>query len=177
MLADRYFRVTTEAIHAQDPHHLILGVKQISQLTPPAVLEAARPYVDVFSVDDYTLTPGLADQIQQAWPMYLPHDPTLSAIARIVRRPLMVMEYSFRAADAGVPNSYPPIFPTLPTQQARADAFADVRPNASTRRRGSSATNGSSTSTNPRVGASTAKTATSGSSASATFHGRRSSTA
>ncbi len=125
VLADRYFRVTTEAIREQDPHHLILGVKQISQLTPPAVLEAARPYVDVFSVDDYTLTPGLADQIQQAWPMYLPHDPTLSAIARIVRRPLLVMEYSFRAADAGVPNSYPPIFPTLPTQQARADAFAE----------------------------------------------------
>jgi hypothetical protein len=125
VLADRYFRVTTEAIHAQDPHHLILGVKQITQLTPPAVLEAARRYVDVFSVDDYALTPGLAEQIQQAWPMYLPHDPTLSAIARIVGRPLMVMEYSFRAADAGLPNSYPPIFPVFPTQQARTDAFAD----------------------------------------------------
>ncbi|MGZ4736759.1 MAG: hypothetical protein ACXV8R_14215 [Acidimicrobiia bacterium] len=124
VLAERYFRVTTEAIHAQDPHHLILGVKQISQLTPPEVLEAARPYVDVFSVDDYALTPGLADQIHAAWPMYLAHDPSLSAIYGIVHRPLMVMEYSFRAADAGVPNSYPPIFPTLPTQQARADAFA-----------------------------------------------------
>ncbi len=128
VLADRYFRVTTEAIRAQDPHHLILGVKQITQLTPPAVLEAARPYVEVFSVDDYALAPGLADQIQQAWPMYLPHDPTLSAISRIVRRPLMVMEYSFRAADVGVPNSYPPIFPTLPTQAARGGRLRRLRP-------------------------------------------------
>jgi hypothetical protein len=124
VLAERYFRVTSEAIRAQDPNHMILGVKQITQLTPPEVLEAARPYVDVFSVDDYALIPGLEDQIQHAWPFYLPHDPTLSAIYRGVRRPLMVMEYSFRAADAGVPNSYPPLFPTLPTQSARADAFA-----------------------------------------------------
>lgn len=124
VLATRYFRVTAGAIHAQDPRHLILGVKMITQLTPPEVLEAARPYVDVFSVDDYALIPGLEDQIQHTWPMYLPHDPTLSSLYRIVQRPLLVMEYSFRAADAGVPNSYPPIFPTYDTQNDRANAFA-----------------------------------------------------
>jgi hypothetical protein len=123
-LATRYFRVTTTAIHAQDPNHLILGIKQITQLTPPEVLEAARPYVDVFSVDDYDLIPGLEQLIHDAQPMYLPRDPSFTAIHDIVRRPIMVMEYSFRAADAGVPNSYPPIFPTLATQADRADAFA-----------------------------------------------------
>lgn len=124
-LATRYFQVTTAAIRAQDPNHLILGVKQITQLTPSVVLEAARPYVDVFTVDDYTLAPGLEDLVRTTWPMYLPHDPSLSAMYQVVRRPVMVMEYSFRAADAGVPNSYPPIFPTYPTQSARADAFAE----------------------------------------------------
>ncbi len=123
-LATRYFRVTTTAIHAQDPNHLVLGIKQITQLTPPEVLEAARPYVDVFSVDDYDLIPGLEQLIHDAQPMYLPRDPSFTAIHDIVRRPIMVMEYSFRAADAGVPNSYPPIFPTLATQADRADAFA-----------------------------------------------------
>ena len=122
-LAHRYFKVTTEAIHRQDRNHLILGVKQITQLTPPEVLKAARPYVDVFSVDDYQLTPGLDDAIRATWPMYLPHDANFSSIAAIVQRPVMVMEYSFRAADAGVPNSYPPIFPTHPDQAARANAF------------------------------------------------------
>ena len=124
VLADHYFKVTTEAIHAQDPNHLILGVKQITQLTSAEVLEAARPYVDVFSVDDYQLIPGLDDIIRQAAPFYLPHDANLASIAAIVRKPIMVMEYSFRAADAGVPNSYPPIFPTLPDQTARAAAFS-----------------------------------------------------
>ncbi len=123
-LAERYFAVTTAAIRAQDPNHLILGVKQISQLTPTVVLEAARRHVDVFTVDDYALIPGLEDLIRTTWPMYLPRDDHLAAIYDVVRRPLMVMEYSFRAADVGVPNSYPPIFPTLPTQAARAGAFA-----------------------------------------------------
>ena len=123
-LAHRYFEVTAEAIHEQDPNHLILGVKQLAQLTPAEVLQAARKYVDVFSIDDYQLTPGLDDAIHNAWPFYLPHDANLSSIYGVIRKPLMVMEYSFRAADAGVPNSYPPIFPTLANQAARADAFA-----------------------------------------------------
>ena len=122
VLADRYFSVTTRAIRRADPHHLVLGVKQIAQLTPPAVLEAARPWVDVFSIDDYQLLPGLDDTIHSTWPFYLPHDPALRSIAAWARKPLMVMEYSFRAADAGVPNSYPPIFPVLPDQRARAAA-------------------------------------------------------
>ncbi|MGZ6910349.1 MAG: hypothetical protein ACXVJS_02280 [Acidimicrobiia bacterium] len=121
-LAGRYFSVTTTAIRAQDPHHLVLGIKQITQLTPPQLLEAARPWVDVFSVDDYTLIPGLDETIQASSPSYLPHDPTLQGIASIVQKPLLVMEYSFRAADAGVPNSYPPIFPVYADQQARAAA-------------------------------------------------------
>jgi hypothetical protein len=124
VLAERYFSVTSAAIRAVDPHHLLLGVKQVTQLTPPEVLEAARPYVDVFSVDDYELNAGLADLIHQTWPFYLPRDPDLSSIEEVVRKPLLVMEYSFRAADAGVPNSYPPIFPTYATQSERADAFA-----------------------------------------------------
>jgi agarase len=123
-LATRYFQVTSAAIHAQDPNHLILGVKQITQLTAPEVLEAARPYVDVFSIDDYTLVGDLDAQIHAAWPFYLLRDQTLRNLYDIVHKPLMVMEYSFRAADAGVPNSFPPIYPTLSDQAARADATA-----------------------------------------------------
>jgi len=123
-LAARYFRVTTVAIRAQDPHHLILGVRMIAQLAPREVIEAARPYVDVFSVNHYTLLPGLDEAIQRAWGPYVPVDPTLSAFHEISDLPIMVTEYSFRAADSGVPNSWPPIFPTLATQQDRANAYA-----------------------------------------------------
>lgn len=124
VLAARYFRVTTSAIRAQDPHHLILGVKMIAQLTPREVLVAARRYVDVVTIDDYTLLPGLNELIQQTWGPFVPVDATLAAQYAVLRKPMMISEYSFRAADAGVPNSYPPIYPTLPGQQARAAADA-----------------------------------------------------
>ena len=124
MLARRYFRVTTAAIRAQDPNHLILGTKMITQLTPHVVLRAARRYVDVLTFDDYTLLPGLDELIQSTWGPFVPRTPDLGEFYRFTRRPIMVAEYSFRAADAGVPNSWPPIFPIYPTQQDRAEAYA-----------------------------------------------------
>jgi agarase len=123
-LADRYFSVTTAAIRAVDPNHLILGVKMVAQFTPVEVLEAASQYVDVFTVDDYTWIPGLTDSLQKLWGPFAPVDPTLAAQYAIVKKPIIIAEYSFRAADAGVPNSYPPIYPTYATQQARTDAYA-----------------------------------------------------
>jgi hypothetical protein len=124
VLATHYFRVTTAAIRAEDPHHLILGSKMITQLTPRAVLRAARRFVDVLTLDDYTLLPGLDEAIQSTWGPFVPRTPDLGEFYRVTRRPIMVAEYSFRAADAGVPNSWPPIFPIYGTQQDRADAYA-----------------------------------------------------
>jgi hypothetical protein len=123
-LARRYFDVTTRAVHAQDRNHLILGTKMITQLTPRTVLRMARKYVDVLTVDDYTLLPGLDDLIQQTWGPFVPRTPSLVDFHTITRKPVIVAEYSFRAADSGVPNSWPPIFPIYQTQQERADAYA-----------------------------------------------------
>jgi hypothetical protein len=123
-LATRYFQVTTSAIRAEDPNHLILGVKAVAQFTPRQLLEAARPYVDVFSVDDYQLLPPVTALIKATWGPYVEVDPTLSDFHRISGLPIMVAEYSFRAAGSGVPNSWPPIYPTLPNQDERAEAYA-----------------------------------------------------
>jgi hypothetical protein len=38
-------------------------------------------------------------------------------------RPILISEWGYRAADAGLPNTWPPIYPILPTQAARADAY------------------------------------------------------
>ena len=67
-LATRYFRVTTAAIRKYDPHHLILGVKAEGQYIQPQLLEAASHYVNVFSIDDYTLQPGFARGIPRCGP-------------------------------------------------------------------------------------------------------------
>jgi len=122
-LATRYFSVTTAAIHRYDPHHLILGVKAPAQLIQPELLKVARRYVDVFSIDDYALIPGLEQTIQQTWPQYLDPTPNLSNIEQVVKKPLMIGEYGFRAADSGLPNTWPPIFPTFATQADRATAY------------------------------------------------------
>jgi len=122
-LATRYFSITTAAIRQYDPHLLILGVKAPAQLIQPELLKVARHYVDVFSIDDYALTPGLEQTIQQAWPQYLDTTPNLSNIEQIVKKPLMMGEYGFRAADSGLPNTWPPIFPTFATQADRAAAY------------------------------------------------------
>jgi hypothetical protein len=124
-LATRYFQVTTAAVRMYDPHHLILGVKAEAQEIQPELLEAARPYVDVFSIDDYELLPGLAQVIDQIWPQYLPVTPTFDDFEKYVQRPILVGEYSFRAADSGLPNTVPPVYATYATQQERASAYAN----------------------------------------------------
>jgi len=78
----------------------------------------------VLTLDDYTLLKGLDDLIQSTWGPFVQRTPDLGEFYRVGHRPIMVAEYSFRAADAGVPNSWPPIFPVYATQSARADAYA-----------------------------------------------------
>ncbi len=124
-LATRYFQVTTAAIRMYDPHHLILGVKAESQEIQPQLLEAARPYVDVFSIDDYQLQPGLAQAIDALWPQYLPVTSTFSNFEQYFKKPILVGEYSFRADDSGLPNTVPSVYMTYATQQQRAQAYTE----------------------------------------------------
>jgi len=122
-LATRYFQVTTAAVRAYDPHHLILGVKAEGQEIQPELLEAAQPYVDVFSIDDYALMPGFAQVIDKIWPQYLPVTRTFDSFEKYVKRPIMVAEYSFIAHTPQTPDTVPGVYAVSPDQQARADAY------------------------------------------------------
>ncbi|NNN21453.1 MAG: hypothetical protein HKL80_05555 [Acidimicrobiales bacterium] len=122
-LATRYFSVTTAAIRSVDPNHMILGVKMLAQLTTPAVLEAAAPYVDLFSIDDYALIGGLSNYVKSSWSPYLNVDGNLSLFYKYLHKPIMVAEYSFRGAGGLAPNTWPPIYPTYPNQQDKAQAY------------------------------------------------------
>jgi hypothetical protein len=53
--ATRYFQVTTRAVHAVDPHHLILGTRPF--FPSAAYAKVAGRYLDAFDVHDYALTP------------------------------------------------------------------------------------------------------------------------
>jgi len=120
--AQRYFTVTTAAVRAADPNHLVLGNREVSVMTRREVYLAAAPHVDLLSVNAYTFRPGVAEA---ALALSGAEDPSdgLAAVHAATGLPLLISEFGFRAADAGLPNSWPPIYPTLPTQADRAAAF------------------------------------------------------
>jgi hypothetical protein len=124
-LATRYFQVTTAAVRMYDKNHLILGVKAEAQEIQPQLLEAAKPYVDVFSIDDYSLVNGIAQIIDKIWPQYLPVTSTFSDFEHYVRRPIMVGEYSFIASGPATPDTVPGVYAVYPTQAQRAAAYTN----------------------------------------------------
>ncbi len=123
LVAEKFFAVTDAALRAADPHHMNLGVRFISQLAPRAVLKAAGKYVDVMSINYYDLNPGLPEWLQSLEPDYVSVDDFLAEHYAAGGRPILITEWGYRAADSGLPNSFPPIYPVLDTQAQRADAY------------------------------------------------------
>jgi hypothetical protein len=123
-LAQQYFKVTTTAVRAADPHHMILGVRIISVLAPLEVVTAAGDWVDVMSVNNYEYNPGLPALLAKLFAPVMSTENWLADFYAACHRPLLFSEFSYRASDSGLPNSYPPVFPVLATQSDRADAYA-----------------------------------------------------
>ncbi len=117
--------MTTGAIRADDPHHLVMGVRFVSWLIPVEVAQVAGEFLDVVSVNHYELSldaqaifdPTRDDLVD------LSTGGMLEPVYDIARRPILITEFGFRAADSGLPNTVPPFYPTLATQAERADRF------------------------------------------------------
>jgi hypothetical protein len=122
-VAEKFFSVTDKALRAADPHHMNMGVRFISQLAPKAVLKSAGKYVDVMSINFYELIPGLPEWLQSLEPDYVSVNDFLAEHYAAGGKPILITEWGYRAADSGLPNSFPPIYPTLATQADRADAY------------------------------------------------------
>ena len=122
-LADRYFRVTTEAIREADPNHLILGARASSLSMPPQVPRAAAPYLDIFSVNFYATPEGFFGLLNEGWGPLVPIEDWLKAYYELSGLPLMATEFSFRSWESEPPNKYPPIYLTFDTQVERAAAY------------------------------------------------------
>jgi len=127
-VAARFHQVTHDALRALAPDMLILGSRLLILSTRPEVLTAIAPYVDVMTVNYYEV----ADTILQLAPNYpaeygIPFEKLfddLDTMYRLTGKPFLIGEFSYRAADAGLPNTLPPFFPTLATQADRAAALA-----------------------------------------------------
>ena len=128
-VAARYYQVVHDAVRAVSPDLLILGSRLLAYSVPPAVVAGGAPYVDVVSANYYEIAAeilGVAEQ-QARTAGYIFTGSVfgdLDAIYAIARKPLLVSEFGYRAADSGLPNTYPPLFPVLATQADRADAYA-----------------------------------------------------
>jgi hypothetical protein len=122
LAAERYFEVTTGAIRAADPNHLVLGNREIATLVPPGVLDAAALHVDVLSINHYTLRDGIGD-LARVMSGALDPANNFEALHERHDLPILVSEFGFRAADSGPPCTRPLIYPVLATQVDRADAW------------------------------------------------------
>jgi len=103
-LAERYFRITHEAIRAVDPNHLNFG-SRFAYVPPGPVRAAAARYLEVISFNCYQVDPR----------------ETVRRYA-VLGRPMIIGEFTFRAADVGLPNSTG-AGPRVETQADRADGF------------------------------------------------------
>ena len=104
LVADRYFAQTVAAIKAADPNHLVLGCR-FAFPPAPTVIAAAGRHLDVISFNCYDLEANAA----------------LGAFAA-TGKPCLIGEFSFRAADSGLPNTNG-AGPKVATQAERAAAF------------------------------------------------------
>jgi hypothetical protein len=103
-VAERYFALTTAAIKAADPNHLVLGCR-FALVPSPAVVAAARRHADVISFNCYEVDASKAIEAYAA-----------------ADKPCLIGEFSFRAIDSGLPNSNG-AGPQVATQHQRAASF------------------------------------------------------
>lgn len=128
-VAHQYYRAVAEAIRKLDPNHIIACNRLMSWTTPAAVALAAGEYCDVVSINHYELGPvslGYLKTHKPDIPAPGGADASFAKYFQAARRPLLISEFSFRAMDSGLPNSYPPpsmIQPNVPTQAARAKRY------------------------------------------------------
>jgi len=104
LVAERYFTATCGAIGAADDNHLVLGCR-FAYVPARGVVEAAARHCDVISLNCYDLDAS----------------PTIEAYAT-AGKPCLIGEFSFRAADSGLPNTNG-AGPLLATQAERAACF------------------------------------------------------
>jgi len=122
-VAAEYFRTVHDAIRAVDAHHLILGCRLVSILTPPEVLQAAGDWVDVLSVNNYEFVAGVPELMHSLLGPFAPATDFLREFHALTGKPIIVSEFGFRATDSGLRSSEPFFYPKYSTQKERADAL------------------------------------------------------
>jgi len=104
LIAERYFALTSSAIRAVDPNHLVLG-SRFAYAPACDIVDAAARHADVISFNCYDTDPSAAIRACAA-----------------SGKPCLIGEFSFRGCDSGLPNTNG-AGPIVPTQADRAAGF------------------------------------------------------
>ncbi len=103
LIAERYSSVAAQALREADPDHLVLGCRFAGR-TPAPVLAAAGKYNDVFTFNTYprvdfenVWSPDGIGGVVEGVPR------ELSEYYAVVRKPMIITEWSFPALDSGLP--------------------------------------------------------------------------
>ncbi len=105
LAAERYFSVSTAAIRRYDPNHLILGSRFAGlNGADPVVWEVSGRYCDIVTFNCYPWADLDRNEVREN------SSPSARSIVRafdeqfsIVKRPMLVTEWSFPALDSGLP--------------------------------------------------------------------------
>ncbi len=112
-LASEYYRITSSAIRARDPHHLLLGDRHLPPPQLKPVIDAAAQYMDVQSINVYN----------SRFNHFIPELNWADQIGSWSNKPVLITEYDVRGTDSGLPNGFRNPGPPVPSQDARADAY------------------------------------------------------
>lgn len=143
-MAERYFSVTAGELKRADPEHLSFGHK-FTAFTPREVVRIAGRYADVMTVDVYEFTrfgqktaPAAGTggkRLEKViywynWWLeqterYPSTENMLAEWTALTGKPVLIGEFGYRAMDAGLPNSFPPLIALVPTQSDRRAAIAN----------------------------------------------------
>lgn len=115
IIADRYFQITTKAIRAADPNHLVLGCRFAWDAPEPAWISAGK-YCDIVSVNMYPWVDLEKEEVRDVEEM-------LRKRYELARKPFMLTEWSFPALDSGLPCTHG-AGQRFATQKERAKAFS-----------------------------------------------------
>ena len=123
LVAERYYRITTSAIRAAAPHHLVLGCRFAGfRATPDIAWQEGGKWNDALSVNSYPpadleqgyVKAGFSDDQR-------PIAAKLREVYKLARRPILITEWAYPAKDTKCPCKVG-AGQRVPTQKERAAA-------------------------------------------------------
>lgn len=102
VIAERYFGGASRALKAADPEHLNLGCRFAGR-TPEAVLATAGKYCDIFTINTYPRVEFLDRWTEDLGGTVIGTPQQLHDYYAVVKRPMIITEWSFPALDSGLP--------------------------------------------------------------------------